>query len=148
MTNIPPCIAVVQRWNPNYHGTSSDEGPYINYMQTKYLLSWDTHYYDSDTDTDDEGNRYTVEEKIDDALAFADPDTIVLGDRNAWSTHVVCIIRNQYVYRDRTFCIRSYGIEKFQKLWREYYKKKLTFAKNVRNLRYRELFGKYPKSKY
>ena len=145
---MPPCIAVVQRWNSNLHGTSSDEEPYINYMQTKYLLSWDTHYYDSDTDTDDEGNRYTVEEKIDDAVAFADPDTIVLGDRNAWSTHIACIIRNQYVYRDRTFCIRSYGIEKFQKLWREYYKKKLAFAKNVRNLRYRELYGKYPRSKY
>ena len=145
MTNIPPCIAVVQRWNSNLHGTSSDEGPYINYMQTKYLLSWDTHYYDSDTDTDDEGNRYTVEEQIDDALAFADPDTITLGDRNAWRTHIACIIRNQYVYRDRTFCVRNYGIEKFQRKWRDYYKKKLAFAKNIRNLRFRELYGKYPK---
>jgi len=56
MTNIPPCIAVVQRWNSNLHGISSTETPYVNYMETKYLLSWDTHYYDSDTDTDDEGN--------------------------------------------------------------------------------------------
>ena len=148
MSNIPPCIAVVQKWNSFQHGISNNEERYVDYLETKYLLSWDTHYYDSDTDTDDEGNRYTVEEKIDDAVAFADPDTIVLGDRNAWSTHIACIIRNQYVYRDRTFCIRSYGIEKFQKLWREYYKKKLSFAKNVRNLRYRELYGKYPRSKY
>ena len=78
-------------------------------------------------------------------MAFADPDTIVLGDRNAWSTHVACIIRNQYVYRDRTFCVRSYGIEKFQRKWRQYYNKKLAFIRNPRNLRYRELYGKYPK---
>ena len=146
MTNIPPCIGVIQKWNSSYHGISSNERPYINYMETKYLLSWDTHYYDSDTDSED--YPYPPEEPLEDAISFADPSTITLGDRNAWSTHIACIIRNQYVYRDRTFCIRSYGIEKFQKLWREYYKKKLSFAKNVRNLRYRELYGKYPKSKY
>jgi len=148
MSNIPPCIAVVQRWNPNYHGTSTDEGQYINYMQTKYLLAWDTHYYDSDTDTDEEGNRFTVEEQINEALSYADPNTIILGDRNAWSTHIPCIIRKHYEYRDRTFCIRNYGIEKFQRKWRQYYKKKLAFIRNPRNLRYRELYGKYPKSKY
>jgi len=146
-TNTPPCIAVIQKWNLSYHGINISEGPYVNYMETKYLLSWDTHYYDSDTDTDDEGNRYTVEEKIDDALAFADPDTIIQGDRNAWRRHIVCIIRKQYIYRERTFCVRSYGIEKFQRKWRDYYNKKLAFARNIKNLRYRQLYGKYPKNK-
>ena len=145
MSNIPPCIAVVQKWNASYHGIDLSEGPYINYMQTKYLLCWDTHYYETDTDTDEEGNQYTTEEQLADALAFANPDTIIIGDRIAWSRHTPCIIRKTYIYRDRTFCIRNYGIEKFQRKWRDYYKKKLAFAKNVRNLRYRELYGKYPK---
>ena len=147
MSNIPPCIAVVQKWNSNLHGISSTEVQYIDYMETKYLLYWNTHYYDSDTDTDDEGNRYTVEEKIDDALMFANPDNIIIGDRNYWRRHIVCIIRKQYVYRERTFCIRSYGIEKFQRKWRDYYNKKLAFAKNIKNLQYRQLYGKYPKNK-
>ena len=94
MSNIPPCIAVVQKWRERIHGISSNEVQYVDYMKTKYLLYWDTHYYDSDTDTDDEGNRYTVEEKIDDALMFANPDNIIIGDRNYWRRHIVCIIEN------------------------------------------------------
>ena len=121
MTNIPPCIGVIQKWNSSYHGVSNNEGPYINYMQTKYLLSWDTHYYDSDTDSED--YPYPPEEQLEDAISFADPNTITLGDRQAWSTHIPCIIRKEYIYRGRTFCIRSYGIEKFQRKWRDYYKK-------------------------
>ena len=143
MTNIPPCIAVVQRWNSNYHGVSSNEYSYIDYMEKKYLLSWDTHYYDSDTDTDDSYD-YTSMEQLDDALSFADPETVVEGNREAWSSHITCIIRKEYIYRGRTFCIRNYGIEKLQRKWRDYYQKRLAFMKNPRNLRYRQIYGKYP----
>ena len=147
MSNIPPCIAVVQKWNYNLHGISNNEIQYIDYMETKYLLSWDTHYYETDTDTDEEGNQYTTEEQLSDALAFSKSAVVRHGDGIAWSRHTPCIIRKTYIYRDRTFCIRNYGIEKFQRKWRDYYNKKLAFAKNIKNLQYRQLYGKYPKNK-
>jgi len=146
-TNTPPCIAVIQKWRPYWHGTSEGERKFINYLSTKYLLCWDTHYYDSDS-SDEEYDEYSPTEQIDNALDFADPNHIEQlydGQQEAWSTHIACIIRKTYKYKDRTFCIRNYGIEKFQQKWRDYYKKKLAFVKNVRNLRYRQIYGKYPR---
>ena len=31
MSNVPPCIAVIQKWNKDKHGISSDEEKYTNY---------------------------------------------------------------------------------------------------------------------
>ena len=33
-----PNLAFLMKWDPSIHGSSSDEGPYINYLKTKYLV--------------------------------------------------------------------------------------------------------------
>ena len=73
MSNVPPCIAVIQKWNKDKHGISSDEEKYTNYLSTKYLLCWDTHYYDSDTDDEyatEYLDGYSPEIQLNEALSF------------------------------------------------------------------------------
>ena len=41
MTNIPPCIGVIQKWNSSYHGVSNNEGPYINYKLERKIEKMD-----------------------------------------------------------------------------------------------------------
>ena len=145
-TDNPPCIAVIQKWRECTHGVSEDEIDYVNFLRTKYLICWDTHYYDSDL-SDEEYDEYDTIEQIDSALGFSDSRNIHGQIIPCWETRLPCIIRKAYYYRNRRFCIRNYGIEKFQKLWREFHYIKMTRYKAVKNLRYRQLYGKYPKNK-
>ena len=145
-TDNPPCIAVIQKWRECTHGISEDEIDYVNFLKTKYLICWDTHYYDSDL-SDEEYDEYDTIEQIDSALGFSDSRNIHGQIIPCWETRFPCIIRKAYYYRNRRFCIRNYGIEKFQKLWREFHYIKMTRYKAVKNLRYRQLYGKYPKNK-
>ena len=141
-TDNPPCIAVIQKWRECTHGISEDEIDYVNFLKTKYLICWDTHYYDSDL-SDEEYDEYDTIEQIDSALGFSDSRNIHGQIIPCWETRLPCIIRKAYYYRNRRFCIRNYGIEKFQKLWREFHYIKMTRYKAVKNLRYRQLYGKY-----
>ena len=141
-TDNPPCIAVIQKWRECTHGVSEDEIDYVNFLRTKYLICWDTHYYDSDL-SDEEYDEYDTIEQIDSALGFSDSRNIHGQIIPCWETRLPCIIRKAYYYRNRRFCIRNYGIEKFQKLWREFHYIKMTRYKAVKNLRYRQLYGKY-----
>uniref|UniRef100_A0A6C0J947 Uncharacterized protein n=1 Tax=viral metagenome TaxID=1070528 RepID=A0A6C0J947_9ZZZZ len=143
-TNTPPCVAVIQKWRESYHGVSSNETECVKYLSTKYLICWDTHYYDSDS-SDDEYDDYDIIEQIDSALDFADARDNSGQIIPSWSSHVPCIIRKAYYYRDRRFGIRNYGIEKFQKLWKNFHYIKMTRYKAVKYLQYRQLYGKYPK---
>ena len=141
-TDNPPCIAVIQKWRECTHGISEDEIDYVNFLKTKYLICWDTHYYDSDL-SDEEYDEYDTIEQIDSALGFSDSRNIHGQIIPCWETRLPCIIRKAYYYRNRRFCIRNYGIEKFQKLWREFHYIKMTRYKAVKNLRYRQLYGKF-----
>jgi len=144
-TDNPPCIAVVQKWRESFHGISEDETEYVKFLSTKYLMCWDTHYYDSDS-SDVEYDDYDTVDQIDSALDFVGSRDIHTSFiESSWETRFPCIIRKTYYYRQRRFGIRNYGIEKLQKKWRDYYNKKLAFAKNIKNLQYRQLYGKYPK---
>ena len=147
MSNVPPCIAVIQKWNKGRHGISSDEEKYTNYLSTKYLLCWDTHYYDSDTD-DEYATRYldgySPEIQLNEALSFVSIHAVNI---QAWEiiyrNEIPCVIKKTYVYRDRTFCIRNYGIELFQKLWRDFHYIKMARYKAIKNLQYRQIYGKF-----
>jgi len=141
-TDNPPCIAVIQKWRECTHGVSEDETDHVNFLRTKYLICWDTHYYDSDS-SDEEYDEYDTIEQIDSALGFSDSRNIHGQIIPYWETRFPCIIRKAYYYRDRRFCIRNFGIEKFQKLWREFHYIKMTRYKAVKNLRYRQLYGKF-----
>lgn len=149
MSNIPPCIAVIQKWDKNEHGIDSDEEKYINYLSTKYLLCWDTHYYDSDTDDEYTAryfDGYSPEIQLNEALSFVGIHAVNI---QAWEIvyrkEIPCVIKKTYVYRDRTFCIRNYGIELFQKLWRDFHYIKMARYKAIKNLQYRQIYGKFKK---
>ena len=43
---------------------------------------------------------------------------------------------------------KTFWIKIFQKKWRNFYKNKLNFMKNLNNLKYRELHGSWPKEYY
>tara|TARA_B100001105_G_C22179712_1_gene352197 strand:- start:231 stop:674 length:444 start_codon:yes stop_codon:yes gene_type:complete len=147
MSNVPPCIAVVQKWNKDKHGIDSTDEKYINYLSTKYLLCWDTHYYDSDTD-DEYAARYldgySPEIQLNEALSFVGIRAVNIQDWEiVYRNEIPCVIKKTYVYRDRTFCIRNYGIELFQKLWRDFHYIKMARYKAIKNLQYRQIYGKF-----
>ena len=147
MSNVPPCIAVVQKWNKDKHGIDSTDEKYINYLSTKYLLCWDTHYYDSDTD-DEYTTRYldgySPEIQLNEALSFVGIRAVNIQDWEiVYRNEIPCVIKKTYVYRDRTFCIRNYGIELFQKLWRDFHYIKMARYKAIKNLQYRQIYGKF-----
>ncbi len=148
MSNVPPCIAVIRKWNKNKHGISSDEEKYTNYLSTKYLLCWDTHYYDSDTDDEymqtSYLDGYSPEIQLNEALDFVGIRAVNIQTWEiVYRNEIPCIIKKTYVYRDRTFCIRNYGIELFQKLWRDFHYIKMARYKAIKNLQYRQIYGKF-----
>ena len=144
-TDNPPCIAVIQKWRECIHGISEDEADYVKFLGTKYLICWDTHYYDSDSSVEP-FDEYDTTEQIDSALGFSDSRNRYNGIFHlSWERRFPCIIRKAYYYRDRRFGIRNYGIEKFQKLWREFHYIKMARYKAVKNLQYRQLYGKFKK---
>ena len=57
--------------------------------------------------------------------------------------HVLMPLQISYVYNDRLFGFKHFGIEKFQKKWRDYYKRKIQHYSNPKNIRYREIYGKF-----
>ena len=50
-----------------------------------------------------------------------------------------------YRYKDRDFCIKHKGVEKFQKLWRKFHYETVPRYKNIRNLQHRSIYGKFKK---
>ncbi len=148
MSNVPPCIAVIQKWNMDRHGIDSTDEKYINYLSTKYLLEWDTHYYDSDTDDEymqtSYLDGYSPEIQLNEALDFVGIRAVNIQTWEiVYRNEIPCIIKKTYVYRDRTFCIRNYGIELFQKLWRDFHYIKMARYKAIKNLQYRQIYGKF-----
>ena len=125
-------LAFLMKWDPFLHGSSSDEEEYINYFKTKYLvmeLVWgeDENSFDANMTLEDNTewlNKY--------------------NDLEGEGLLKLCIIRNMYRYKDRDFGNISYGLEKFQRHWKNYYKRRMAFLKSIKNLNYRQSYGKYP----
>ena len=98
-------LALIQKWNPTDHGASSTEGIYLPYLQTKYLVhavANTRHHCCRLVDIAPLQKEFTR------AGIFATP-------------RVVHIIKKMYRYRDRDFAVLNYGLEKFQRIWRNYY---------------------------
>ena len=131
-----PNLAFLMKWDPSIHGSSSDEGPYINYLKTKYLvmeLVWGDGEDSFDADMTLQENIEWLNKYHDDPCI--EPETLKL-----------CIIRNMYRYKDRDFGNINYGLEKIQRHWKNYYKRRMAFLKSIKNLNYRQSNGKYPRS--
>ena len=123
-------LAIYQRWNKDGHGAKDEEENYIDYFKTKNLVMLS----------------YTKEDLIYDGLI----DSIDF-------IHQVCVDASSqdyeyeispvvmYRYMNRDFCIKHNGVEKFQKLWRKFHYQTMPRYKNIRNLQYRSIYGKFKK---
>ena len=124
-------LAIYQRWNKDCHGARNEEEKYINYFKTKNLVMMS----------------YTKEELIYDGLIESlnfvhqvRTQHIASSDYEYKISPVI-----MYRYKNRDFCIIHNGVEKFQKLWRKFHYKIMPRYKNIRNLQYRSIYGKFKK---
>ena len=52
---------------------------------------------------------------------------------------------NVYEIENYSLCIpKTYALKIFQRKWKKYYQQKISFYKNLKNIRMRELTGKFP----
>jgi len=128
-------IAVFGKWS-ELHGHDADESPQIiNSMKKKNLLYYDEDPLDEYDSDQDDPSTFTAIDTIDyiKYLTEGCPYEYEMG-----------IISVSYLYHDRLFGIKHFGIEKLQKKWRDYWKKKIMFMKSIKNLKHRATYGKYP----
>ena len=124
-------LAIFQKWNKDSHGSRDEEEKYISYFKTKNLVILS----------------YTKEELIYDGLIESlnfvhHVRTQYMAPSN-YEYEISPVI--MYRYKDRDFCIKHNGVEKFQKLWRKFHYKIMPRYKNIRNLQYRSIYGKFKK---
>mgnify|MGYP005636916411 FL=1 len=65
-----------------------------------------------------------------------------IHDYNEWLYDEV-FIGKSYIFKERTFCNINYSFLHFQKKCKKYYKDRINFYKNPKNLISRQLFAKY-----
>ena len=124
-------LAIYQKWHKEGHGATPEEENYIKYFKTKNLVILS----------------YTKEELVYDGLI--DSLNLVHQIRRAYMApsnyeyEINPVV--MYRYKNRDFCIRHKGVEKFQKLWRKFHYQKMPRYKNIRNLQYRSLYSKFKK---
>ena len=130
-------LAVFGKWN-ELHGHGDDESPeIINSMKKKNLLFYDEQPINSSDEEDDV--EFTPIEDI---------DYIKYICEGCPYQYEIGIISVSYLYHNRLFGIKQFGINKIQKIWRKYYKQKIKHYTSLKNIRYRQLNGKFPKFKF
>jgi hypothetical protein len=124
-------LAIYQKWNKDGHGAKDEEENYINYFKTKKLVMLS----------------YSKEELIYDGLIESLNFIHEVRMRSLASSDFPYEISPvvMYRYKNRDFCIKHNGVEKFQKLWRKFHYKTMPRYKNIRNLQYRSIYGKFKK---
>jgi hypothetical protein len=130
-------LAVFGKWS-EIHGHDADESSeIINSMKRKNIIYYDEQPIDSDDEEyQDDPSTFTAIDNIDYVKYIMEecPYEYEIG-----------IISLSYIYHDRLFAIKQFGIEKFQRKWRDYWKKKqkkIMFMKSMKNLKHREIYGK------
>ena len=128
--NKPLYLAIVEKWDPEKHGALLTEtNDVIKYMKTKYLCIAQTNLNNRDF------------EEIDELFElYKNPPP----DRNL----KLVITKNTYTYNERLFTSMNMAYNLNNKL--NMFSKKVKQLNNFRicskNLRHREMFGKYPKN--
>ena len=119
-------IAIYEKWNHQAHGIKQGEEDYINYFNTKNLALCS----------------FNKEDLIyDGTIDCIDFIHYVRGLEPERTFEINTII--MYRYKNRDFCFKHNGINKFQKLWRKFHYKIMPRYKNIRNLQHRSLYGKF-----
>jgi len=124
-------LAIYQRWNKDGHGAKDEEENYIDYFKTKNLVMLS----------------YTKEELIYDGLINSIDFIHQVRSRamapSDYEYEISPVVMYRYMNRD--FCMKHNGVEKFQKLWRKFHYQTMPRYKNIRNLQYRSIYGKFKK---
>ena len=120
-------LAIYEKWSRQSHGVKSSEEDYINYFNTKNLVILS----------------YTKEEIIYEKLINCLDDMRQLKEEFEHERIFEINPIIMYRYKDRDFCSKHYGLEKFQKLWRKFHYKIMPRYKSIRNLQHRSLYGKF-----
>tara|TARA_B100001175_G_scaffold305505_1_gene302650 strand:- start:162 stop:572 length:411 start_codon:yes stop_codon:yes gene_type:complete len=121
-------IAIYEKWNHQAHGIKQGEEDYINYFNTKNLALCS----------------FNKEDLIyDGTIDCIDFIHYVRGLEPERTFEINTII--MYRYKNRDFCFKHNGINEFQKLWRKFHYQTMPRYKNIRNLRYRSIYGKFKK---
>ena len=133
-------VAIFGKWSELNGHDSVESQEIINSMKKKNFL-----YYDDQPICDSDEEEYEDQ----------DPPFNIVEDipwyedmmENCPYQYELGIISISYLYHDRLFGIKQFGIEKFQRKWRDYWEKKqkkIMFMKSIKNLRHRAIYGKNP----
>ena len=122
-------LAIYQKWNKDGHGANPEEENYINYFKTKKLVMLS----------------YSKEDLIYDGLIESLNFVHEIRMRSLSPSDLPYEISPvvMYRYKNRDFCFNHKGLEKFQKLWRNFHYKIMPRYKNIRNLQHRSIYGKF-----
>tara|TARA_B100001063_G_C16776690_1_gene566086 strand:- start:4614 stop:4979 length:366 start_codon:yes stop_codon:yes gene_type:complete len=116
-------LIITGKWNPHYLGYVPIEEKYVEYLKTKNFV-----YCTIDLNTDD------TLEQLNEFIYF---------NTNMEENVKLSLAKNIYTYKNRTFANLNNGFEKLQQKFKNYQKKKMAYCKNPRNLRNREITGKF-----
>ena len=103
-------------------------------MKKKNFLYFDNKPFDSDNEFDEDDDLNIIENinSLKSIVVSCPHQNVIVG-----------IINTSYIFHDRLFCVKNNGILKLQQRWRETYKKKIQRYSNPRNIRHREIYGKF-----
>ena len=116
-------LIITAKWDAEYLGYTSNEEEYVEYFKTKDFVYCIINLNAGDT--------------LEELNEFIDFNTSM--DQNV----KLSIAKNIYTYQNRSFANLNRGIEKLQQKYKNYIKKKMAYWKNPRNLRNREITGKF-----
>ena len=110
-------IGIFVKWNEEF-GYNFEEIKFLNYFKKKNIVIYALDNFEE----------ITFEELIKIHLVMKD--------------YKINIFK-LYEYEERTFCNINYSFLNFQNKCKKYYKKKIDYYKNPKNLFHRQLFGVY-----
>lgn len=153
-------LGLVQIINPEIHGSYYN---YSNWLNTHYLTvesNIDVNDFYSDILSDDinilnnDATEWARNYEINNNKELDHPCIRnyknIISKLNGVSLEIVeTIMINSYPIDESNIQIsvsikKTFWLKILQRKWKKYYKKKLSFMKNLKNLYYREIHGKYP----
>lgn len=135
-------IGIICKWSPIVHGYDNEEENYINYLKTKSFLIYDlTEILQEESIKEFIYNFTLIVQEI--------AESFHIRDINTFKSLNIVIYNNAYIFKEREFVSNiNNGLNKFQNLWKKYYKQKMKHYKSIHNIRHRTLTGKFNKFKF
>jgi len=135
-------IGIISNWSPISHGYDDEEYDFVDYLKTKSFLIYDlTEYLQEESIMEFIYNFRLIIQEV--------ANTIRLTDINTFKTTRIVIYKNAYIFKERQFVTGiNNGLNKFQILWKKYYKQKMKHYKSIHNIHERAIRGKFKNFKF